>query len=88
MEEFEKLEVELGRQYEVYMERHRNLSYLEHQLEDYQRLQQSELQETEGTLRRMQQRMEEAEKRMIHDDILTDEMMLIASSEFTRPKGC
>ena len=40
MDEYEKLEVELQKQYEGYMERHRNLSYLEHQLEEYSRVEQ------------------------------------------------
>ncbi len=43
MDEYEKLEVELQKQYDQYMERHRNLSYLEHQLEDHNHLEQGEL---------------------------------------------
>ena len=43
MDEYEKLEVELSKQYEVYMEKHRNLSYLEHQLEEYHKVEQGKL---------------------------------------------
>ena len=43
MDEYEKLEVELQKQYEGYMERHRNLSYLEHQLEEYTRVEQDKM---------------------------------------------
>ena len=32
-------------------------------------------------------RMQEAEKRMIQDDILTDDMLMVASGEFSRPRG-
>lgn len=37
MEEAEKLEKELQRYYDVYMEKHRNLDYLEHELDKYRR---------------------------------------------------
>ena len=33
MDEYERLEGDLRKQYEVYVEKHCNLSYLEHQLE-------------------------------------------------------
>ena len=32
-------------------------------------------------------RMQEAEKRMIQDDVLTDDMLLVGSGEFARPRG-
>lgn len=44
-------------------------------------------QETESSLRRMQLRMQEAEKRMIQDDILTDDVLMEPSGEFPRPSG-
>jgi len=87
MDEYEKLEVELQKQYDVYMEKHRNLSYLEHQLEEYSKVEQNKLEETESSLRRMQLRMQEAEKRMIQDDILTDDVLMEPSGEFPRPSG-
>lgn len=40
MDEYEKIEVELSRLYEVYMEKFRNLTYLEQQLDEYNRLEQ------------------------------------------------
>ena len=36
MEEYEKLELELEKLYAVYVERFRNLDYLEHELDQYQ----------------------------------------------------
>lgn len=45
-------------------------------------------QETESSLKQMQQRMQEAEKRMIQDDVTADNMLQIVSSEnFPRPRG-
>ena len=44
-------------------------------------------QETESSLRRVQQRMLEAEKRMIQDDILGSNDMLVSSNEFGKPRG-
>lgn len=35
MDEYEKLEKELQRQYEVYLARYRNIDYLEHELDLY-----------------------------------------------------
>ena len=43
MDEYEKLEVELQKQYDVYMEKHRNLTYLEHQLEEYNKTEQDRM---------------------------------------------
>ena len=40
MDEYEKIEVELARLYEVYMEKFRNLTYLEQQLDEYNRQEQ------------------------------------------------
>ena len=46
------------------------------------------IQETESSLKRMQERMEEAEQRMIQDDVTADDMLQIVSTEeFPRPKG-
>lgn len=46
------------------------------------------LQETESSLKRMQQRMQEAEQRMIQDDITADDMLQIVSTDdFSKPRG-
>lgn len=44
-------------------------------------------QETESSLRRVQERMQEAERKMIHDDIISDNMLMVASAEFTTQGG-
>ena len=43
MDEYERLEVELSKQYEVYVEKHRNVSYLEHLLEEHNRVEQDQM---------------------------------------------
>lgn len=40
MDEYEKIEEDLQRQYNVYVEKFRNLSFLESQLEEYHRVEQ------------------------------------------------
>ena len=43
MDEYEKLEGELSKQYKVYVEKHRNLSYLEHLLEEHNKVEQDQM---------------------------------------------
>lgn len=71
MDEYEKLEVDLSKTYEMYIEKFRNLSYLEQQLEQHNRAEQDKLQETEQQLKRMQARLREEEMRMMRggDDV-------------------
>ena len=45
-------------------------------------------QATESSLKRMQQRMQEAEKMMIRDDVATDNVLqIVGTEEFPRPRG-
>ncbi|XP_045316265.1 clusterin-associated protein 1 isoform X2 [Leopardus geoffroyi] len=72
MDEYEKIEEELQKQYDVYLEKFRNLAYLEQQLEDHHRMEQERFEEAENTLRLMQNKLKEEEKRLLktegHDD--------------------
>ncbi len=43
MDEYDKLDGELSKQYEVYVEKHRNLSYLEHLLEEHNKVEQNQM---------------------------------------------
>jgi len=61
MDEFEKLEKELEKYYTVYIEKFRNVEYLEHQLEQYNQAEQEKLEESERNLKRMQKRLKEEE---------------------------
>ncbi|XP_035604218.1 clusterin-associated protein 1 homolog [Oncorhynchus keta] len=65
MDEYEKIEEDLQKQYETYVEKFRNLSFLEQQLEDYHRLEQDRFEETENTLRMMQHKLREEERRLM-----------------------
>ncbi|XP_043985781.1 clusterin-associated protein 1 homolog [Gambusia affinis] len=62
MDEYEKIEEELQKQYEVFVEKFRNLTYLESQLDEYHRLEQERFEEAENTLRIMQHKLREEER--------------------------
>jgi len=66
MDEFEKLEGDLKKMYDSYMEKFRNLTYLEQKVEDYDKQQQAKLAETEEQLKRMQNNIRDEERRMNH----------------------
>lgn len=66
MDEFEKLEGGLKKMYDSYMEKFRNLTYLEQKVEDYDKQQQAKLAETEEQLKRMQNNIRDEERRMNH----------------------
>ncbi|EDQ87219.1 uncharacterized protein MONBRDRAFT_27399 [Monosiga brevicollis MX1] len=65
MDEYEKLEGELQTSYEEYVEKYRNLAYLEKELEDFNQREQDKFQETERQLRRMQDRLHDEEARLM-----------------------
>eukprot|EP00045_Choanoeca_perplexa_P009790 m.95755 g.95755 ORF g.95755 m.95755 type:complete len:405 (+) comp15028_c0_seq3:86-1300(+) len=65
MDEYEKLEAELQKQYEAYVEKFRNLSFLERELENHNQREQDKFEETERQLRRMQERLRDEELRLI-----------------------
>lgn len=78
MDEFEKLERELEKYYTVYIEKFRNVEYLEHQLEQYNQAEQEKLEESERQLKRMQKRLREEELRILrgeHDGGMDDDML-------------
>uniref|UniRef100_F6ZII8 Clusterin-associated protein 1 n=1 Tax=Ciona intestinalis TaxID=7719 RepID=F6ZII8_CIOIN len=61
MDEFERLEEELKLQYASYLIKFRNMTYLEHQMEDHNRQEQARMNENELSLRRIQTRLREEE---------------------------
>lgn len=54
MDEYEKLEVELQKQYTAYLERFRNLEYLENELEQIHRSEQDAFEESQKHLKKLQ----------------------------------
>jgi len=81
MDEYERVEKELAVKYEVYVEKFRNLTYLEHQLEEVHRAEQDKFEETEESLKRMQERLRAEEKRRDDGGSLTDDESSLDSSE-------
>ena len=57
MDEYEKLEVDLKREYEVYLEKFRNLDYLEHRLSEMNAAEALRVKQAERALKLMQARL-------------------------------
>jgi clusterin-associated protein 1 len=68
MDEYEKIEIEMVTVYERYMEKFRNLAFLEQQLDEYNREEQNRFDETESSLKRMQNRMREEELSLLRGE--------------------
>jgi len=68
MDEFEKLEGDLEKYYKVYIDKFRNVEFLEHQLEQYNQHEQEKLEESERALRRMQKRLREEELKILRGE--------------------
>ncbi|XP_030195606.1 clusterin-associated protein 1 homolog isoform X3 [Gadus morhua] len=69
MDEYDRMEVDLQKLYETYVEKFRNLSFLEAQLDDYHRLEQDRLEEAENTLRTIQLKLREEERKLIRSGL-------------------
>ncbi|CAH1794146.1 unnamed protein product [Owenia fusiformis] len=63
-DELERYEEELGGIYATYLEKFRNLTYLEQQLEEYNKVEQDKLEETEMSLRKMADKIKNEEQRL------------------------
>ena len=68
MDEYEKLEGELQKQYSVYLERFRNLDYLQAELQTYHAADKAEVDEHDRNLKRMQKRLREEELRILRGE--------------------
>lgn len=68
MDEYEKLEGELQKQYAVYLERFRNLDYLQAELQTYHSAEKEEVNEHDRNLKRMQKRLREEELRILRGE--------------------
>ena len=65
MDEYEQIEVELREHYSEYLEKYRNMVYLEHQLDKHTAAEQQEAEEATRNLRRMQERLRQEEEQMM-----------------------
>eukprot|EP00392_Amoebophrya_sp_AT5.2_P007056 g7070.t1 len=68
MDEYEKLEEELAKVYESYVSRFRNLDYLEYELDQLNREEESRMEQNARELKRLQKRLREEEWRMLRGD--------------------
>ena len=68
MDEYEKLEEELHDLYRDYLERFRNLDYLEFQLEQHNRKEQERIEQNERQMKRMQDKLKEDELKVLRGD--------------------
>lgn len=56
-EQVEKLEKELQKYYDIYMEKYRNLDYLEHESEKYRKREEERIEEQEKRLKKTRERL-------------------------------
>ncbi|KAM9222692.1 clusterin-associated protein 1 [Leptosomus discolor] len=65
MDEYEKIEEQLQKQYSIYLEKFRNLTYMEQLLDDHRRTEQEMFEEAASMLRLMQNRLKEEEQHLL-----------------------
>nr|XP_021147545.1 clusterin-associated protein 1 isoform X5 [Columba livia] len=65
MDEYEKIEEQLQKQYSSYLEKFRNLTYMEQLLDDHRRTEQEMFEEAANMLRLTQNRLKEEEQRLL-----------------------
>lgn len=68
MDEYEKLEKELVEEYEIYLERFRNLDFLEHELDACQRAEREKLEASDRALKKLQKKLRDEELAMFIGD--------------------
>ncbi len=73
LDEQEKLEKELQRHYDIYMEKYRNLDYLEHELETYHQNEKEREMEQERKLKKMRERLLKEEVKMLRGNSMMDD---------------
>ncbi|XP_064318189.1 clusterin-associated protein 1 isoform X3 [Phalacrocorax carbo] len=65
MDEYEKIEEQLQKQYSSYLEKFRNLTYMQQLLDDHRRTEQEMFEEAANMLRLMQKRLKEEEQHLL-----------------------
>ena len=69
MDEVAKLEKELQRHYDVYIEKVRNLDYLEHELEKYHKAEEERKEEHDRKLKKMREKLRKEEVDLLRGEI-------------------
>ncbi|NXH14520.1 CLUA1 protein, partial [Bucco capensis] len=81
MDEYEKIEEQLQKQYSLYLERFRNLTYMEQLLEDQRQTEQEMFEEAANVLRLMQKRLKEEEQLLLESGNNDDSELEIQEDE-------
>lgn len=68
MDEYERIEAELTKLYAEYIEKFRNMAYLEQQVDEYDRMERDRIEESESTLKKMQNQLREEELRLLRNE--------------------
>lgn len=68
MEEYERQERELEKLYNEYLEKFRNLDYLEHELDIYNKQEEEKLLESQKVLEKIKRTLQEEEKRILRGE--------------------
>ena len=68
MDEYENLEKELERQYEIYVCKFRNIDYLEHELDLYHLQEKEKLEASERMMKKMQKKLREEELKLLRGE--------------------
>lgn len=87
MDEYEKIEGDLIKLYDKYMERFRNLTFLEQQIDEYNRDEQDKADENDTNLKRMQERIREEELRLLRGNASQEILSEDAPEKLKRPIG-
>ncbi|XP_071427494.1 clusterin-associated protein 1 isoform X2 [Pithys albifrons albifrons] len=81
MDEYEKIEEQLQKQYSNYLEKFHNLTYMEQLLDDHQRAEQEMFEEAANMLRLMQNRLKEEEQHLLESGNNSDSDVDIQGDE-------
>ena len=68
MDEYERMEQELERLYNKYLEKFRNLDYLEHQLDTFNQAEEEKFDNAQKALKRMQDRIKDEEMKILRGE--------------------
>ena len=73
MDEYELLQAQMQELYTKYLERHRNLEYLESQLEWHRSSEQKQIDEASKKIRKMQRRLQDEEMRLLRGEVAVED---------------
>ncbi|KAM7039133.1 clusterin-associated protein 1 isoform 3-T3 [Acridotheres tristis] len=87
MDEYEKVEEQLQKQYSTYLEKFRNLTYMEQLVDDHRRAEQEMFEEAANMLRLIQSRLKEEEQHLLKSGSNDDSDIEIQEDEGSDSEG-